>query len=167
MANIRYYRIMKAADGGVWGELTVGGEYFVGVENRSNTDPANPFIGYDSVPAGTYQLEMSKKNNDPDVQCLRFVEIPSRTGNGNPFLIHRAKHNIWRGKNLAGCIAPGFGAAGTGQLQKSDEAMKRIFELLGGYGLGKKVTIEIANNAPGDTWTKDEFITRRSQGLPT
>lgn len=168
MADITYYRILKSSDGAVWGEMTVSGEHFVGVENRSNTDPRNPYKGYDSVPAGTYQLQMGQKNNDPDVRCLRFVEIPGRKGSGNPFLIHRAKNDAWRGGSLAGCIAPGmaFGGAKTGQLNESEKAMNRIFELLG-YVPGKMVTIQIANNAPGDSWTKDEFIERRSKSLPT
>ena len=164
MADLHYYRILTTHQGGVCGELTVKGRSFFAMESLLDK-------GYDSVPPGIYQLKMiQSKSKGP---CFRFTEIIGRNGVGKPFLIHRAFRNDW--KTLEGCIAPGLRAvhAGRNQLNTkltgSIRAMNQIFDLLGGFKKDRTCTISIENAAPGqkDTWTKEEFISRRRNGDPT
>jgi hypothetical protein len=158
MVDIEYVRILRFG-GAVWGEMRVKDHVFVGVENRSKPD-------FDSVPAGTYQLQMGIKHTHRHVPCLRFIEIPGRKGVGHPFLIHDAAGNNWR--KLEGCIAPGMSYRGAvDRLGESRAAMDTMLELLGGFTPGKYAYIYIYNNAPGDKWTKEDFISRRAQRLPT
>jgi hypothetical protein len=160
MADIQYVRVSRALDGAVWGELTVRGVTFAAVENRS-------VAGYDSLPGhALYNLRMDVKNNDPTVRCLRFVDVPGRAGVGNPFLIHRAWNDNWRG--LQGCIAPGMSVGRAGAIERSDHAMNEIFRLLAGEWVKNRAsTIYIENHAAGDSWNKDEFIGRRTNKQPT
>jgi hypothetical protein len=161
MADIHYYRILKTNKGAVFGEMTVAGESFVAVENRSKA-------GYDSIPAGIYNLKKDTKHSDSgeEVPCLRFIEIPGRKGKGNPFLIHRAKNDKW--STLAGCIAPGLSVSSKDEAFKVQESVKAMDMILKLLGDSRKVfTISIQNHAPGDKWTKEEFIGRRHNRLRT
>ena len=170
MADIDYYRILRTHRNAITGEMTVadkrpehGGESetFFAMENQTGS--------YDSIPQGIYTLKMVRLGNLGT--CLRFIEIPGRDGTGRPFLIHATR----RWQNLAGCIAPGMSAQQAGrragvntQLRDSRAALDRIFELLGGFEAGDFVQIQIRNNAPGgDTWTKQQFISRRTRGRRT
>ena len=170
MADIAYHRILRTHRNAIAGEMTVTdkraehvgeSETFFAMENQTGS--------YDSIPRGIYTLKMVQGGSLGT--CLKFTEIPGRGGTGRPFLIHATRR--WR--NLAGCIAPGLSAqqasrrAGVNtQLRDSRAALDRIFELLGGFEAGKFVQIHIFNNAPGgDTWTKQQFISRRRSGQPT
>jgi hypothetical protein len=161
-ASIHYFRVLRTPENAVWGELTVNGVTFVAVENRSVSS-------YNSVPAGVYQLKMDTKNSGTPCKCLRFTEVPGRKGGAaRPFLIHRAYGDNWT--DLAGCIAPGMAVQGGAkgmQLTQSEAAMDKLFELLGGYEKDKTCYIHIDNHAPGDKWTREEFIERRSKRLST
>jgi hypothetical protein len=105
---------------------------------------------------------------------MRFIEIPGRPGTkfqgSRPFLIHATR----RWQRLAGCIAPARSArqahrrAGVNtQLVDSQDALKQIFELLGGFQQNKLVKIQIRNKAPGvKNQTKQEFVSSRTRRQP-
>ena len=161
MAGLDYYRITRTHRDGIAGQMTVAGESFFAMENGKK--------GYDSIPAGTYKLRMDESKTLGRV--MRFIEIPGRPGTkfqgSRPFLIHATRK--WQ--RLAGCIAPAGSArqvrrrAGVNtQLVDSQDAMKQIFELLGGFQRKKFVRIRIHNNAPGARkQTKQQFINSRTK----
>ena len=169
VADLHYYRILRTHQGGVCGELTVAGSSFFAMENLAKD-------GYDSIPPGIYQIKMVKlgeRSKGKKGPSFRFTEIMGRKGKGRPFLIHRAYKDNWR--TLEGCIAPGLDAIHpkrnplNTKMTGSIQAMDKIFELLGGFEIGRVCYISIDNAAPGqkDTWTKDQFIYRRKHGKPT
>ena len=170
MTDITYHRILRTHRNAIAGELIVEDQR-PGHEGETETFFAmeNQRSSYDAVPQGTYTLRMVQLGTLGT--CLRFTEIPGRDGTGRPFLIHATR----RWQNLAGCIAPGLSprqvnrrAGINTQLVDSRTAMDQIFVLLGGFVSGTFTDIEILNNAPGgDTWTKQQFISRRTLGQHT
>lgn len=131
--------------GGVPGRLTIGDLSWPTIERGG---------GYTFVRKGNYTLTMDMKNTGRHVQCLRFDHEGIRT-----HLIHDALRDSHL--YLEGCIAPGLTATKDG-ITGSEKAMKEVFQALGGYFKGVKVTIRVANNITGDE-TGQDWIERRKR----
>ena len=114
-------------------------------------------LKYSSLRMGIYEMKHSKKTHNLDgkpsaevIRCLRPTDPRIEK-----ILIHRAKND--NPNNLLGCIAPGTWGS-LYDFKDSEKAMEELFEALGGYEEGKKVTLQVLSNATGvglgtkDTW---------------
>ncbi|MFQ5504092.1 MAG: hypothetical protein ACE5F1_04740 [Planctomycetota bacterium] len=141
------------ADGSVPGILHVGPESFPTIERGQ---------GYVSLKIGDYVMVHSWKWTGRRVKCLRPVEPLKRFARKGEktietILIHDAKNDD--SLQLSGCISPGMvkkGGRGMG-IRRAAEAMERIWELLGGFHEGKRVTLHVASNVPHELRTKETW----------
>lgn len=108
---------------------------------------------YVSLKIGQYEMKHSKKKRKGApggvINCLQCTDSPI-----DQILIHDALNDS--SVNLAGCIAPGMEKKpppGQGILE-SEKAMEEIWKLLGGYSIGKLVTLNVWSNVPGETRTR-------------
>jgi len=139
------------ADGSIPGTLHVGTKKFPTIERGG---------GYVNLKIGDYEMEHSVKNTGRKVKCLRPVEAEVQT-----ILIHDAKGD--NSNNLAGCISPGLvkkPSPGMG-IKHAALAMQEIWKLLGGWKRGKRVTLHVASNVPGDRRTKETWGRTRNPRL--
>jgi hypothetical protein len=124
--------------------LIVNGKRFPTIE-RGGT--------YVSLKTGSYAMKHSKKKRGGGtINCLQCQHAKI-----DQILIHDALNDS--STNLEGCIAPGLAKKpppGMGILS-SAVAMKQIFQLLGGYSLGKEVTLNVKSNVPGEVRTKETW----------
>lgn len=130
-------------DGSVPGTLYVGDRQFPTIERGG---------GYVNLKIGDYVMEHSEKISGRRIKCLRPVELELQT-----ILIHAAYKDS--STNLEGCISPGMKKKpnpGMGILQ-ADLAMEEIWKLLGAWKAGKKITLHVANNVPGEARTKEAW----------
>jgi hypothetical protein len=128
-------------DGSTPGTLHVGDRKFPTIERGG---------GYVNLKVGDYVMEHSRKRTGRPIRCLRPVESTIEA-----ILIHAAYKD--NSEQLEGCVSPGMmkkPPPGMGILQ-ADAAMEEIWKLLGGWKEGKKVTLHVANNAPGDARIKE------------
>lgn len=145
MADIVFRRTgVVNSNGSVSGELRIGSRTWPTIERGHN---------YTFVRQGPYSLLMSIKVTGRHVQCLRFHESEAISTH----LIHDALNDSHQ--NLEGCIAPGLTGDAKG-IHDSAKAMSEVWAALGGFVLGKKVTIEVQNNIVG-TETKEQWVRRR------
>lgn len=116
-------------------------------------------LQYSSLRMGDYEMEHSMKTHNLNgtlssnpKKCLRPTDSRIRS-----ILIHAAAKD--NPDTLQGCIAPGT----FGQLydfSDSEKAMEELFQALGGYQEGNKVTLKILSNASGagydtkETWKR-------------
>ncbi|MEZ5427069.1 MAG: hypothetical protein R2747_12440 [Pyrinomonadaceae bacterium] len=106
-------------------------------------------VRYVNLKIGTYEMKHSIKNTHRRVKCLRPTDRRLST-----ILIHDALNDDPR--NITGCIAPfPFGGESCGQ--SSAEAMELLWTMLGGWHEGKKVTLKVLTNVPGETRTKETW----------
>lgn len=111
-----------------------------------------------SLRVGIYELEHSRKEYYLDgtpmakpINCLRPTDDRIRK-----ILIHRAFKDD--PKTLIGCIAPG--TFGTLDFQDSEAAMAKLFEALGSFQEGRRVSLKVLSNATGigldtkQTWSR-------------
>lgn len=104
--------------------------------------------GFVNLKTGEYEMTHSMKNKGRQVKCLRPTETRFQT-----LLIHDADKDD--PNNLEGCIAPFL--FNDGEWMKSAEASDFLFTYLGGFNLGKKATLKILTNVPGETRTKETW----------
>ena len=130
-------------DGGVPGELKIGDSAWPTIERGE---------GYSFARKGEFTLQMDVKNSNRRVECLRLNHPGIRA-----HLIHDAMNDDHH--NLTGCMAPGITTSTEG-ICGSAEAMRQIFDALGGFTQGKEVKILIENNIVGDE-TGEQWIQRR------
>jgi hypothetical protein len=129
-------------DGSVFGTLTVGTTTFPTIERGA---------GFVNLKTGSYVMKHSIKNTGRRIQCLRPEIVQIYT-----LLIHDALGDS--SNNLEGCVAPGMEKkANNLGIRRSAEAMEAVWKLLGGFEEGKKVTLNVLNNVPGETRTKDTW----------
>lgn len=129
-------------DGSVFGTLTVGAKKFPTIERGKN------FV---NLKQGSYVMKHSTKVTGRKVKCLRPEIVQITT-----LLIHDALGDS--SNNLEGCIAPGMEKKPTNMgILRSAAAMEEIWKLLGGFEEGKKVTLNVLNNVPGESRTKDTW----------
>jgi len=102
-----------------------------------------------NLKVGTYEMKHSIKIEGRKVKCLRPTDWRIST-----LLIHDALNDD--PKTLEGCIAPFF-FGGEAYNQNSAEAMELLWTLLGGWEEGRKVTLEVLTNVPGDRRTKETW----------
>lgn len=116
-------------------------------------------LQYSSLRVGIYEMEHSMKTHNMDgtlstnpKRCLRPTDSRIRS-----ILIHAAAND--NPDTLQGCIAPGT----FGQLYSfsdSEKSMEELFQALGGYQEGSKVTLKVLSNATGvgldtkETWKR-------------
>ena len=116
-------------------------------------------LKYSSLRMGNYEMEHSMKTHNLDgtvsanpKKCLRPTDSRIRS-----VLIHAAAND--NPDTLQGCIAPGT----FGQLYSfsdSEKSMEELFQSLGGYEEGSKVTLKVLSNASGvgsdtkETWKR-------------
>ena len=131
-------------NGSMAGELAIGSRTWPTIERGGN---------YTFVRQGAYSLLMCIKTSGRPVNCLCFHESAAISTH----LIHDADHDDHR--YLEGCIAPGLSADENG-IDDSAAAMNEIWTALGGFDVGKTVTILVANNIHGDE-RKEGWIRRR------
>ena len=143
IVEIAFERNTKAnKDGSVLGTLTVGTREFPTIERGA---------GYVNLKQGDYVMVHSTKNTGRKIKCLR----PEITRIGT-LLVHDAYNDS--SNQLQGCIAPGMEIKPNGMgILRSAQAMDEIWKLLGGWEAGKKVTLKVENNLPGETRTKDTW----------
>jgi hypothetical protein len=98
---------------------------------------------------GSYQMKHSTKIEGRKVKCLRPTDWRIST-----LLIHDALND--NPSTLEGCIAP-FLFGGEANNQTSAEAMELLWTMLGGWQEGKKVTLNVLTNVPGDKRTKETW----------
>ena len=129
-------------DGSLFGTLTVGTTKFPTIERGKD------FV---NLKSGSYVMKHSIKNTGRKVQCLRPEIVQIAT-----LLVHDALGDS--SNNLEGCIAPGMEKkANNLGIRRSAEAMEAIWKLLGAFEEGKKVTLNVLNNVPGETRTKETW----------
>jgi|SRR5688572_4576004 hypothetical protein len=129
-------------DGSVFGTLTVGTTKFPTIERGKD------FV---NLKQGSYVMKHSTKVTGRKVNCLRPEIVQITT-----LLIHDALGDS--SNNLEGCIAPGMEKKASNMgIRRSAEAMDAIWKLLGGFEEGKKVTLNVLNNVPGESRTKDTW----------
>jgi hypothetical protein len=104
---------------------------------------------YVNLKIGTYEMKHSTKIEGRKVKCLRPTDWRIGT-----LLIHEALNDDPR--NVTGCIAP-FSFGGQAYGQSSAEAMEFLWTMLGGWQDGKKVTLKVLTNVPGDSRTKETW----------
>lgn len=145
MVDIHFKRLGTVnANGSVPGEMVIGNRKWPTIERG---------VSYTFVRRGDYELLMTHKASGRRVKCLCFHEDPAISSH----LIHDAlnDNHVW----LAGCIAPGLTSNANG-IAGSAEAMKQVFEALGGFAEGRKKTIRVENNIRSSE-SKQEWIARR------
>jgi hypothetical protein len=98
-------------------------------------------LKYSSLRVGVYTLEHSIKRTYRQVRCLRPIENTIQK-----VLIHDAYNDD--PNQLEGCIAPGI-IGGEADWANSALAMEKLFEAIGGFELGKQVSLVVLNNATG------------------
>ena len=98
-------------------------------------------LQYSSLRVGIYTMEHSIKRTHRPVRCLRPVESSIQK-----VLIHDAYNDD--PNSLEGCIAPGI-IGGEADWSNSALAMDKLFDAIGGFELGKQVSLVVLNNATG------------------
>jgi hypothetical protein len=133
------------ANGSVPGTLTIGAKSWPTIERGGP---------YTFVRKGEYTVKMDIKNTGRRIRCLRFDHDGIRT-----HLIHDSLNDNHR--NLLGCISPGKTASNTG-VTDSEEAMREVFQALGGFEQSLTKTITVENNIRGDE-TGEAWMRRRRE----
>jgi hypothetical protein len=105
--------------------------------------------GMTDLKIGEYEMEHSIKRTGRKVRCLRPTDKRIET-----LLIHDAMNDD--PNELLGCIAP-FQFGSEAYKQSSAEAMETLWLLLGGWEKGKKVTLRVLTNVPGEKRTKETW----------
>ena len=139
-------RIGPDFDGNEKGIIRVmqGNNFLEAFNSREND--AN--LSWSSLRIGVYEFKHSMKEYNLDgslskypIRCLRPVNQGIRS-----VLFHRAYND--NPENLSGCIAPGKFEP-LDAFSESEEAMAKIFDLLGGYEREKIVKVHVLSNASG------------------
>ncbi len=104
---------------------------------------------YLNLKVGTYEMKHSTKIEGRKVKCLRPTDWRIST-----LLIHDALNDD--PNNLEGCIAP-FLFGDEAYFENSADAMKILWSLIGGWQEGRKVTLVVLTNVPGETRTKETW----------
>jgi hypothetical protein len=104
---------------------------------------------YINLKIGLYEMKHSTKIEGRQVKCLRPTDYRIST-----LLIHDALND--NPDNLEGCVAP-FLFGGEAYNHNSAEAMELLWTLLGGWEEGRKVTLVVLTNVPGDRRTKETW----------
>lgn len=105
--------------------------------------------GMADLKIGEYEMEHSIKRTGRKIRCLRPTDKRIET-----LLIHDAYQDD--PDELLGCIAP-FQFGSEAYQQSSAEAMQTLWLLLGGWEQGKKVTLRVLTNVPGEKRTKETW----------
>lgn len=144
--HLTLMRIGPDFDGNEKGIIKVmQGDHFVAAFNSRENDVN---LKWSSLRMGVYEFKHSMKEYNLDgslsanpIRCLRPMDEGIRS-----VLFHRAYND--NPENLSGCVAPGK-FEGLDAFSESEEAMARIFELLGGYEPDKIVKVVVLSNASG------------------
>lgn len=112
---------------------------------------------YSHFRIGSYKMKHSFKGKDTERHCLRPLEQQYTR-----LLIHDAWANDPR--TLLGCVAPRiYGSEADRTTSKL--AMNKLFDLLGGYELGREgITLVVLNNFPKSRFAKDTITKEQWRG---
>lgn len=143
----------KGEEIGILKVLDENSNYITAFSTREN----DKNLSHSSLRVGIYEMVHSMKTHNLDgtpssnpKRCLRpTIE------NIKSVLIHAAEND--NPNTLSGCIAPGiFG--NVNDFINSELAMQQLFEEIGTYEEGKKVTLKVLSNATGvGNGSKDDW----------